>query len=623
MKIEHYIKIQRAYIYLIALIVSLFAYGYQFPSENNFVELPTIYARLDPTLYTRDFYVQAQLEPGVRFFFDYFIITATRITNSVAIAYFCCYSLAFGSFILGVYHIARRLSHSRFTAGVSILLCLRGINVTLSEVDIFRTEPIPAIFAMSITIWGIYFALSRSWIRSYLCFGFATLLQFLVGLLPGLLVLPILIWETLQAQTIKRSIVSIAPPLGIFSLFTALVYIPLALNGLRANIQLDTAEFIRLYAQIRHPHHTLPSDWHVGEFLGFVIGGLLCLFSTKYLKNDDRNTLLTIIIGSLLTLLITYLFVEIYPNELIVKLQLGRTTPFLALALLLGISCLATELLHDRRYILAIITIVVPCISSGYILLVLIGLLVQLDRQKKISRKASQLASYFFLSVIIIEQYYVNLAHDLYTVSGVLCNVLLVLALLLPWLWEKMNDAAIIPIKYNFRFSLVVSSTLVLSIIIFGLGVTQQLLPNNLQGLFNQQLPVELVYASDVDTLSSRLKDEIPDESLVLVPPSNYHFRALSRKSVVFDFKSFPYTDWAIQKWGERLELLVGDIQTRPKSDQLDQRYCELDGLELIAIAQSFDATHILSNTSCHPSLNLTLIDQEGGWQLHQLKSSS
>lgn len=619
MNTKHQAKIQRASLYLVAVIASLLAYGYQFPSENNFVELPAIYARLDPTLYTRDFYVQAQLEPGVRFFFDSVIITATRITHSVPVAYLCGYSLAFISFIVGVYQLTRRISGSRFAAGLAVLLCLRGVHVTLSEVDIFRTEPIPAIFAMSIAIWGLYFALARSWVRSYLCFGFAVLLQFLVGLLPGLLVLPILIWETLQTQTIKRLIALISLPLGIFASFIALVYVPLTINGHLSNVQLDSAEFIRLYAHIRHPHHILPSDWRVGEFLGFLTGGLFCLCSTKQLKTHDRNALLTIVVGSFLSLLITYIFVEIYPNELIVKLQLGRTTPFLALALLIGISCLAAELLQERRYVLAIITIVAPCISSGYILLILIGLLVLLDRQKKIPQRASQLTSWFLLGVIIVDQYYAGISYDLYTIPALAFNIVLIIAVLLPWLWDEINDLAIINKNNNLQVSLVIFSTLVVSLVIFGLGLTQQLSPNKLQSLFNGQLPLEIVYSSDVDTLSSRLKDEIPAESLVLVPPSNYHFRALSRKSVVFDFKSFPYTDWAIQEWGKRFKLLVGDMQRRPKSNQLDQRYCELSEPELITIAQSFQATHILTNTSCHPSLNLTPVDQEGGWQLHQL----
>ncbi len=619
MKTENYAKIQRASIYLIAAIASLFAYGYQFPSENNLVELPAIYAQLDPTLYTQDFYVQAQLEPGVRFFFDYVMVTAIQITNSVPLAYVCCYSLAFISFFFGVYKLTQRISGSQFTAGIAVLLCLHSMNVTLSEVDIFRTEPIPAIFAMSITIWGLYFALARSWIRSYLCFGFAVLLQFLVGLLPGLLVLPILIWETLQTQKIKRAIALISLPLGIFASFVALVYVPLTINGHLSDVQLDSTEFIRLYADIRHPHHILPSHWHVGEFLSFLIGGLFCLFSIKRLEQRDRNVLLTIVVGSFLSLLITYIFVEIYPTELIVKLQLGRTTPFLALALLVGISCLATELLRDRRYALAIVTIAAPCISSGYILLIVIGLLVRLDQQKKISQRASQLTSWFLIGVIFVDQYNVEISEDLYTIRSLFFNGLLIISPLLPWLWEKIKALTIIGKNHEFQVSLVTFLTLTFSLIVFGLGVTQQLSPSKLQFIFNGQIPLEKKYSSDVDILSLRLRNEISTESLVLIPPSNYRFRALSRKSVVFDFKSFPYTDWAIQEWGKRFELLVGDMRKKPKSNQLDQRYCELSEPELITIAQSFKATHILTNTSCQPNFNLTPVDQEGEWQLHQL----
>jgi hypothetical protein len=116
-----------------------------------------------------------------------------------------------------------------------------------------------------------------------------------------------------------------------------------------------------------------------------------------------------------------------------------------------------------------------------------------------------------------------------------------------------------------------------------------------------------------------RLQDAIPNDSLVLIPPSRYSFRALSKKSVVFDFKSFPYTDWGIQEWGKRFKLLVGDVSRRPNLDRLDEPYCQLNESDLIAIAQSFQATHILSTASCHPNFQRAPVDQEGEWQLHQL----
>lgn len=619
MQQKYSIQIQEILLLLITSIVSLFAYGYQFPSENNLVELPSIYSRLDPNLYRQDFYVQAQSEPGVRFFFDHAVVLATQITQSLPIAYFLAYSLAFTSFVFGVYQLTRRISESQLAAGIAVLLCLRGINVTISEVDIFRTEPIPAIFSMSITIWGIYFAFVRSWIKSYFCFGLAALLQFLVGVLPGLLVLPILLWETLRSQTLKRAIISISLPLGIFSCFIALVYVPLTLNGLLSNVQLSSTEFIHLYAIIRHPHHILPSYWHVGEFLCFTLGGLFCLCNTRQIKPRDRNALLTIVVGSFLSLILTYLFVELYPNELIVKLQLGRTTPFLALALLIGISCLAAELFHNRRYVLAIATAAAPCFAVGYVLITVIGMLIILEQRYKIPQRISQLLSCFLVGILVIDQYKLEVSDDSDIFRGIVLNGLLVTASLFPWLWQKFNFLAVLNHYTTAQKNLMLTAILTVSLTVYGLGVNQQLTPRKLQFFFNGQLPIEKRYSNDIDILSLRLQDQISEDSLVLIPPSLYSFRALSKKSVVFDFKSFPYTDWGIQEWGKRFKLLVGDVQRRPNLDRLDETYCKFSESDLIAIAQSFQATHILSTASCHPNFQLTQIDHEGEWQLHQL----
>jgi len=612
-------KIQRISISLILLIISLFIYGYQFPSENNLVELPAIYSRLDPALYTKDFYVQAQREPGVRFFFDYAMATLAQAVQSVPLAYFLAYSIAFSSFSLGVYQLAKRISGSQLTAGLAVFLCLRSVHVTVSEVDIFRTEPIPAIFAMGLTVWGIYFAFARSWIKGYLCFGLAAMLQFLVGLLPGLLVFPLLAYETLQVRSIKRAIVAIGIPLGIFLVFLALVYVPLTLSESIANIQLEPAEFIRLYANIRHPHHILPSKWHMGEFLAFLVGGLVCLCNAHQISTVYRKALLTIVLGALASLLITYIFVELYPTVLIVKLQLGRTSPFLALALLLGISSLITELIHQRSYALAALLVTSCCILWGYITLPLASLLVILWRKNVIPSWIIQLSSGLLLGAIVTAQIHYAISEEILVLSVILINGLLLLALLLPYFLEMPQCVDALEQISAIQKTMIVIVTLCFFSVFLLLGLTQTLALNSLQRAFNQQIPLEKMYDKDVDVLALRTQTTIPVDSLVLIPPSHFGFRLLSKKSVVFDFKSFPYKNWAIQEWGKRLKILVGDIQKKPRYEDLDQHYCSLDQAELIAIARSFNATHLLSTNTCHPDLTLTLVDQEKGWQLYQL----
>lgn len=614
-----HLRMQRIVIGLILLMVSLFIYGYQFPSDNNLVELPAIYSRLDPSLYTKDFYVQAQREPGVRFFFDYAMATLAHAVQSLPLAYFLAYSTAFSSFSLGVYQLAKRISGSQLTAGFAVFLCLRGVHITLSEVDIFRTEPIPAVFAMGLTIWGIHFALARSWLKGYFCFGLAAMLQFLVGLLPGLLVLPLLVYEAFYLRSIKRAIGFIGIPLSIFAAFLALVYVPLTLSEAITNIQLEPSEFIHLYAKIRHPHHILPSKWHIGEFLGFLLGGLICLGCTRQISTVNRKALLTIVIGALAALLITYIFVELYPSVLIVKLQLGRTSPFLALALLLGISALVTELFQARLYSLGALLVTSCCIIWGYITLPLAGLLVIFWRKNVIPLWSIQLSSGLLLGAIVTAQINYAISEDIPVLSGLAMNGVLIITLLMPWFLDTQHGAQVLGQVQAIPKRLILITVLLSCSTFLFLGLTQHLAPQGLQLAFNQQLPLQKTYSKDVDILALRTQNTIPVDSLVLIPPSNFGFRLLSKKSVVFDFKSFPYKNWAIQEWGKRLKILVGDVQKKPRYEDLDQHYCGLNSAELIAIAQSFRATHLVSNNTCHPDLVLKLVDQEKGWKLYEL----
>jgi hypothetical protein len=43
-------------------LCGLVAYGYEFSRENVFNQMPAVMALLDPTLYSRDFYVQEMVQ---------------------------------------------------------------------------------------------------------------------------------------------------------------------------------------------------------------------------------------------------------------------------------------------------------------------------------------------------------------------------------------------------------------------------------------------------------------------------------------------------------------------------------------------------------------------------------
>ena len=605
-------------VYGSALLLSLFAYGYKFPSKNNLAELPPIYALLDPSLYTQDFYVQSQLGLGVRFFFNYAMAAAAQLVGDVPAAYFLCYTVAFCSFWLGIYKLGERVGGSKLTAGLAVLLCLQAESVTVSTVDIFRTEPIPAVFAMGVAVWGLYFTIGRSWRWGYFCFGVAALIQFLVGFIPGLLVLPSLISETLQKSTLEQKIACFVPPFSLWSGFLALVYLPLAWNNLQSDVSLLTSEFIRLYAEIRHPHHIFPSTWQIGDFLVFCVGGGLCFCNTVQLKSEHKCFLSTIVCVSLFSLVVTYLFTDIYPVELIVKLQLGRTSPFLAIALLLAISSFVTQLVQERRYAFALLVLTAPCLPLGYTCWLGVSIVIFLQSRKAISERALQFTVWLLLSLVFAVQ--VNLARTepIYELDELSANGIIILAVLLPWIWEKMQVNYFVRLeRFYQRLGLLLG--LIASIVVLYLGLNYGLSARSNPLAIDDRMRFNKSYTKDVELLSMRLPDRLPNDSLILIPPSLDNFRMLSRQSVVFDFKGFPYQDWAIQEWGKRLDALMGDTDRPPRNDVLADRYCSASAAELIAIATQFEATHILSNEHCQPPLALPTVEREGGWRLFEL----
>ena len=132
---------------------------------------------------------------------------------------------------------------------------------------------------MAFAIWGIYFSLRQKWLTGYFCFGLACLLQFLVGLLPGLMMVPVLVIESVRRRKIKTLILAIA----LLAAMASIVYVPMLLTGTTSTHTIDNAEFVFIHAKVRNPHHILPSNWPVGNWFNFIcliIGGLLCIKNT-------------------------------------------------------------------------------------------------------------------------------------------------------------------------------------------------------------------------------------------------------------------------------------------------------------------------------------------------------
>ncbi|MCL2933240.1 MAG: hypothetical protein MGG11_13605 [Trichodesmium sp. MAG_R03] len=316
------------------ILGSFIARGYTFPVGNHYTHVPQIRSMLNPELYKNDYYVQEMLRFTPRYYYQYLVYFLSKITGSISLTYLIYYLISFISFIWGLSAISKIFTPSKLSAAVLVFLSL--ISYTLmGYLKLFPNTPIPATFAISLTVWGFYFCFRQRWIIGYFFFGIASILQFLVGVLPGIMMIPIMLIEAIKNHNLKQVISPLTShkgenhpspyhpkkgklslplaliksitklinfwlrykliflvilPLVIWFSFACLVYLPMVLTGTTSTDQLTNEEFVFIYGWVRNPHHIIPTYWNWKirlDFICFFIGGCLCIHKIDIAKSKD------------------------------------------------------------------------------------------------------------------------------------------------------------------------------------------------------------------------------------------------------------------------------------------------------------------------------------------------
>lgn len=599
-------------LYGFVIITALIIYGYEFPSSNTLIEVPPVISLLNSELYKKDLYVQELLQINPRYYYQFLIYLTAKSGVSLPLTYLSYYVIAFSSFILGLYALGKKFGRSTLSAVTLIFLGLATTDGTVGYVSLFRSEPIPAIFAMGLAIWGVYFCFSKRWFVGYLFFGFACLLQFLVGVLPGGLIAPLVILDAKKNHNFRTAIV----PFITLGALAGLVYLPMIITGNTDSGTINNREFVYLYGYIRHPHHIIPSAWPIQTWRNFILfmgGGLLCIKSSSSLASDEKLNLVIVIAASFFTLLIGYIFVELYPLSFVAKLQLARTTPFAKLMVLIAISVLVNEQYRRKNIAIIILLVVAPILHNGAILLFLVAVsLVTLKDTSLFQVLRSRLATWIVLvgSLVLIGIYpFPSSIPDLF--NQVFWKLALFLIILFPFLLEEFwNSAWIIkPITYSLAFT---------SCLFFILGVIGTL-PGNLLDFFQNRVGIYQVPRDDVTKLALRFRDSTSKDALVLSPPSLTKFRFYSQRAVVFNFYSIPFTDRGLQEWAKRMQAILGPVKPPISWSNVDLMFRKRSSSELVTVAKKFDANYILTRSDWHSGIKGRVVDREGKWIIYKI----
>lgn len=604
----------KASLYTFVIIGSLIAYGYAFPSSNNIIEVPPVLSLLDPELYQHDYYVQDTLKITPRYYYQHLIYFLTKLGISLPFSYLFCWLTAFSSFIFGCYALGKRISGSYLSAAVIAFLGLVTVHGTIGHVSLFRAEPIPAVFAMGCAIWGIYFCFANRWIVGYLFFGIACLLQFLIGLLPGILMAVLLLTKPRR----RNKLWGVILPFFILGLFASLIYVPMIVSGSTSSGVLNDAEFIKFHGYIRQPHHIIPSSWAIKTWVNFVlfmIGGILCIRNSNTLTSENKKNLLLVILISLFTLFIGWFFVEVYPLAIVAKLQFARTTPFIQLMVIIAIAALVDEHYRKKNLALSILLITTPLLDNGGVALFLTGLSLTLLQSTKyfehhFSKKLLWIASLGSLCILAFYSPTYSLSE---TTRLFLWKFILFLTLASPFFVEELLQ--------NTRKVQVAVYILAVSSFVFLTAGLATVLPRNLQAFFENRVAVNNVPTDGLTKLALRFQERSSKDALVLVPPSLNKFRFYSQRSVVFTLYGYPFTEQGLQNWATRGKDILGSFEPPLSWRNSDEKFQRRRSKDLIDVAKKYKANYILTNEDWHSELTelATVVDRDGKWILYRI----
>ncbi|MEG3897438.1 MULTISPECIES: DUF6798 domain-containing protein [unclassified Microcoleus] len=596
-------------LYTFVIIGSLMATGYIFPIGGNFPEVPPIQFMLNPELYKNDYYVQEMVKFNPRYYYYYIIYLLANLGTSIPLAHFIYQFLAFGSFILGCYAIINIYTNSKLPAAAMAFLCIAASFTDVGNTLIFSTKSVPSTFAMAFAIWGIYFSLRQKWLTGYFCFGLGCVLQLLVGLLPGLMMVPVLVIQSVRQRNFKTLILAIA----LLAAMASIVYVPMLLTGTTSTHTIDNADFVYIHAKVRNPHHILPSNWDIGNwfnFICFIMGGLLCIKNAELLRKEDKVNFYVIVGTSIFALFLNYLFVEVYPLAFIAKLQLARTVPFAQLIIFIAV-CLTVDILYKEKKI-AISLLLLVVLTLPFRGIIFLGLSVWQTKKYAFPKRYNILLWILAVGTVIFSLIYP--VTDSWEIMGdrIISIPVLFSILALPFILEETSLATSIKQTLTHTLALITTATLVCGV--------AGILPKPILNVFQTRVNINSVPRDDLSKLAVRFSQISSRDSLVLIPPSVTSFQFFSERAIVVNFKNFPFTEKGIKEWQNRMETVLGV----PLNPQMiwggNDFFIRRSSADLVKVARNYHADYILTRSDWHPNIDGEIVDREGKWILFKIR---
>lgn len=565
--------------------------GYVWPTLIP-VEVGPLQSVLDPSLFRRDFTVQESLHFSPRFYYNELILLPARIGLPLAWSFALWHVVALGALVTAVHSL-------RLHAVATAVLLAWLLMVHVGEVGLvffYTNAPAPGVWAGTIAACGAACAVRGRYPAAFACFGGAALFQFLVGFYAGVLALPLLLHTDWRTGT--RAVVAWGAGL-------ALVYVPLAVSQHGAFV-LANDVFVEIYAQLRHPHHLVPSTWPMimWQRAGwFYAGSWYFLHRTSAGRPALERTLL---VGTLAltagALLVNYFFIEVWPSAFVAKLQPARITP-LAQVVILGLIATRLHLaLERRRWLLAAAIAATPfSLFPGYALAVA-AILGAWDRPT---------AGVTWRDLVLLA----TVALSFQGLAGSLGY-----QLHRHGVWIVPIAIQLIPFWLRpYRLALAAATAAAL-----GVAASAALASTSTEwiGPLKPRVMIDAAPTDAPAVLGRRFRDHSEKDALVLAPPTSepWIFKLYAQRALVVDDRDIAFTDAGLREWHRRMTCILGRPFVRGIDAAAAWRAQSPETLR--TLAAQFGAGYVLTREEWHANLPGHMVDHEQGWTLWKLPNT-
>ena len=576
------------FLFLALLAVVATIVGYRFGFGNQVEQLPIVMRLLDSSYLTNDFYVESASKFGPRFYYAH-IVAGLAWFAPLSVVLFGL-TLLVNLALVAISHFATRrlLGGDKIAGFVAATLVIAVSSFALGMVtDIRFVDFQPGSLAIPFALAAFWAGLERRPILAGTLAAVASVPHPLYGVEAGAIALATALVSGsftpsggIDRSSVLRSIAwSLAGAIVLAASTVVLWVLPMiGATGER----IPTSELFSILAELRAPHHYLPSHFplrHYASFAAFGIAAALAWTAWRRAGSGSGQPDLAFFVAPV-TIAIAciggFVFVELWPSRLWVTAQPFRLLFLLKWQGFLLLGWLIARWIREGKLTYRWLGWMALAGSSGGAHAPVACLCLLADRFGTHPwRKGPPLPVTLIVAGVGVVT--IGLLFELGSLDD---SVLVALATLVALLLVR------IPLQ-KLRYALPV---ILVTLVVLGVGFGLSIAPFATTGLA-PVLSLDEISGDEADA-ARWVRENVDVDAVFVAPPDLGAFRLLARRALVVDWKAIPFEDLAMREWRDRIHFCYGEVESGGFAalDELRRRYHSVTDAKLTAIGVRYGA---------------------------------